>query len=187
MTAQLLQKTNGIDIAKVQALVGAVSEDTTQGKAKFQVATTWEGGTRSTTRINSWQLGNQILPRNFTIAIDEPAELGGDDRAPNPQEILLAGLNACVLTTYVALSALQGIDLESVTIATEGELDLRGFFKLDNRIHPGYQNLHYTLTVKAKNATPEQLEALHQAVQEVSPNFWNITHAVKLDTTFVVA
>jgi len=186
MTAQLLQKTNGIDLAKVEALVAAVTEEATQGKAAFQVATTWEGGTRSTTTVNSWQLGNQTLPRNFTIAIDEPAELGGNDSAPNPQEVLLAGLNSCVLTTYVALSALQGIDLESVTIATEGELDLRGFFKLDEAIHPGYQRLHYTISVKARNATAEQLQALHQAVQAVSPNFWNITHAVNLTTNLIV-
>ncbi|MEX3966449.1 hypothetical protein AB4Y42_30205 [Paraburkholderia sp. EG286B] len=39
-------------------------------------------------------MGGQQVPRRFTIDIDEPCELGGSNRFANPQEHLIAALNA---------------------------------------------------------------------------------------------
>ena len=36
------------------------------------------------TRVDQWALGGQQLPRDFTIAADEPPELLGDATAPFP-------------------------------------------------------------------------------------------------------
>jgi hypothetical protein len=37
------------------------------------------------------------VSRHFAIDIDEPFELGGGNAFANPQEYLLAGLNACMI------------------------------------------------------------------------------------------
>jgi len=65
------------------------------------------------------------VPRRFSIDIDEPCELGGSNRFANPQEHLLAALNACMTVGYVAQCAVRGITLESLEIETDGEIDLR--------------------------------------------------------------
>ena len=83
------------------------------------------------------------MPRRFAIDIDEPYELGGSNRFANPQEHLLAALNACMTVGYVAQCAVRGIALESLEIETDGEIDLRGFLGIDPAVPPGYENLSY--------------------------------------------
>ena len=67
----------------------------------------------------------------FAFDIDEPEELGGGNAFANPQEHLLAALNACMTVGYVAQCSVRGIKLESLSIETEGDIDLRGFLGID--------------------------------------------------------
>lgn len=66
------------------------------GIATFGVVTTWEGGTRKRARTMPLVLGDTALACGFVIDADEPAELLGTDTAANPQELILAALNACM-------------------------------------------------------------------------------------------
>ena len=52
------------------------------------------------------------------------SELGGSNRFADPQEHLLAALNACMTVGYAAQCAVREITLESLEIETEGEIDL---------------------------------------------------------------
>ena len=88
------------------------------------------------------------MRRRFSIDIDEPFELGGSNRFANPQEHLIAALNACMTVGYVAQCAVRGITLESLAIETEGEIDLRGFLGIDPAVPPGYESLRYTVRIK---------------------------------------
>ena len=88
------------------------------------------------------------MPRRFSIDIDEPHELGGTNRFANPQEHLIAALNACMTVGYVAQCAVRGITLESLAIETDGEIDLRGFLGIDPAVPPGYENLNYIVRIK---------------------------------------
>ncbi|MEW6494929.1 MAG: OsmC family protein [Cyanobacteriota bacterium] len=170
---------NGIDTKAVEQSVDTISQDFTQGIVKFQVNTAWSGGTKSATRVESWELGGQKLAKNFTIYTDEPEELAGTNTAPNPQETLMAALNACMMVGYVINAAMLGIELEKLEISSEGVLDLRGAFGLDETVKPGNEEICYTVRIKG-NGTPEQFQEIHKAVMATSPNFWNITNPVKL-------
>src|SRR6476661_1649576 len=88
------------------------------------------------------------VPREFSIDIDEPYELGGSNRSANPQEHLLAALNACMMVGYAAQCAVRGITLEKLEIETHGEIDLRGFLGIDAAVPPGYDNLSYVVRIK---------------------------------------
>jgi hypothetical protein len=84
---------------------------------KSNVLTTqWTGGPRSETRVSEWGLGGERFEKEYTIAIDEPEQLLGTNTAPNPQEHLLAASNACMLATFVAACAMNGIELDHVEI-----------------------------------------------------------------------
>ncbi|MGC7358423.1 OsmC family protein, partial [Mycobacteroides abscessus subsp. massiliense] len=65
---------------------------------------------------------------------DEPPELLGGNTAPNPQELLMAALNACMSVGYAAVAATMGVTVRSLEIETTGELDLRGFLGLDANV-----------------------------------------------------
>jgi uncharacterized OsmC-like protein len=123
--------------------------------------------------------------RHFSIDADEPFELLGRNTAPNPQELLMAALNACITVGYVAGAAMQGIVLEKVEIETSGALDLRGFLGIDPAVRPGYDAIHYVARLKGAG-TPEQFQAIHETVAKTSPNYFNISRPVAIDARLVV-
>ncbi len=179
MNTQQVQIINGVAPGELQELIDSVSQDATQGQLSFQTTTSWVDGTRSVTHVKSFEWAGQSYDRDFTWTIDEPEELGGTNMGPNPQEVLLSALNSCILATFVNLCSLQEIGLEKVEISSLGKLDLRGFFKLDESISPGYQDLSWTLTVKG-NATPEQFQQVYEMAMAASPNLWNLAHPVPI-------
>ncbi len=176
---------NGIDTGALEQLVEEIKADHAKGIARFRVRSAWKGGTRTDTRVEEWELGGEKLPKDFTISIDEPAQLLGSNEYANPQEYLMAAMNACIMATYVAACSVNGIELESLELETEGELDLRGFLAIDANVKPGYDNVDFTVRIKG-NGTPEQFEDIHQFVQKTSPNFYNMANAITLNPTLVV-
>jgi OsmC-like protein len=118
---------NGIDVESVKALIESVKQDPDEGLTRWKVTSAWQGRTHTQARVESFHIGGKAVKRHFTIDIDEPLELGGGNAHPNPQEHLIAGLNACMMVGYVAFCSLNGITLEKVEIQTEGDIDLRGF------------------------------------------------------------
>jgi uncharacterized OsmC-like protein len=177
---------NGINVDDLFALIGGVKQDAKTGKTKWRVATTWQGQTRSRAQIQGFEIGGEPVPRRFSIDIDEPCELGGSNRFANPQEHLLAALNACMMVGYVAQCAVRGIMIESLEIETDGEIDLRGFLGIDPSVPPGYEDLRYTVRIKG-SGSKEEFTEIHEAVMATSPNFYTVSRPVALKPTLIVA
>ncbi len=60
-----------------------------------------------------------ISVRQFSWLADEPPEVGGTDEGPNPYEILLGGLAACIAITLRLYANHKGIQLEGVGVELE--------------------------------------------------------------------
>ena len=176
---------NGINVDDLLALRARVEQDASQGKTNWRVTTTWQGQTRSRAEISGFEIGGEEVPRRFSFDIDEPFELGGGNAFPNPQEYLIAALNACMTVGYVAQCAIRGITLKQLEVETVGEIDLRGFLGIDPAVPPGYESLSYTVRITG-DATEEQFAEIHEAVMATSPNFFNIANKVALKPTLVV-
>lgn len=177
---------NGINVDAVLELIENVKADAEQGKTHWHVASRWQGQTWSRTEVVGFKLGGKrTTARQFSIDIDEPSELGGSNRFANPQEYLLAALNACMMVGYTAQCALRGISLEKLEIETQGDIDLRGFLGIDPSVPPGYDKLSYVVRIKG-NASREQFLEVHKAVMATSPNFYNLSRPVGLEPTLVV-
>ncbi len=176
---------NGINVDDLFTLIDNVKREPAKGKTNWHVTTTWRGQARSRAEIESYEIGGETVPRRFSIDIDEPRELGGSNSFANPQEHLIAALNACMTVGYVAQCAVRGISLESLAIETDGEIDLRGFLGIDPAVPQGYENLNYTVRIKG-SGTKEQFAEVHQAVMATSPNFYNISRPVRLKPALVV-
>lgn len=176
---------NGLDLDAVAETMRAVSEDPVLGQARFAVATRWEGGTRTVAQVKPIALGGEPIARDFEIAADEPLELLGGNSAPNPQELLMAAVNACMAVGYVAGVALHGIALDRLEIETSGQLDLRGFLGLDATVVPGYEQIDYVVRI-AGNGTAEQFEEIHRTVMATSPNFYNLARPVRMQGTLTI-
>lgn len=176
---------NGINVDDVRALIEGVKADQAKGMTHWKVASTWRGRTQSHAQVESFGIGGTEVRRSFGFDIDEPAELGGGNAFANPQEYLLAALNACMIVGYSALCALHGISLEKLEIESEGDIDLRGFFGLDPGVPAGYESLAYTVRIKG-DGSPEQFASIHEMVIATSPNFYNLSRAVVLNPKLVI-
>jgi uncharacterized OsmC-like protein len=184
-TTTELSTLNGINLEALRGAVEAITLDPAKGMTRWQVTSCWRGGTRSDTRVSSCMIGGEPIAKDFTIRVDEPVELCGTNQYANPQEHLLAALNACMIVGYSACCAHEGIELEELRIETEGEIDLRGFLGIDPTVKPGYDQLRYTVSIKG-DGTPEQFEKIHRTVMATSPNYFNLANAVALKSRLVV-
>ncbi len=135
--------------------------------------------------MDSYTIGGQEVKRRFRVDVDEPVELLGTNTAPNPQEMLMTALNACIMVGYVAGAAVRGIRLERVEIETSGELDLRGFLGIDAEVRPGYESIQYMVRMKG-DGTREQFEDIHETVMRTSPNYFNVSRPIRIDSELVV-
>jgi uncharacterized OsmC-like protein len=185
LEAKKIGTVNGLDVDALHGVIDEVKSDPSKGIVEFKVKTGWKGQTRSETSIESYKLAGNEIKRHFTVNADEPIELLGENTSANPQELLMAALNACITVGYVAGAAVNGITLSRLEIETTGRLDLRGFLGLDSKIKPGYETLQYVVRI-AGNGTPQQFEQIHENVMKTSPNYFNLSQPVKLDAKLEV-
>jgi uncharacterized OsmC-like protein len=178
-------RVNGIDLNALGETVDAIEADPTKALVAFDVTTRWAGQTRSETVVDGYTLGGERIARGHKIVSDEPCELLGGDGAPNPQELLMAAFNACITVGYVAGASLRGIKLDKLEIKTRGQLDLRGFLGLSDKVAPGYEKIEYVVDIKG-DGSPRDFEEIHQTVMKTSPNYFNISRPIRVTGTLNV-
>lgn len=159
--------------AIVDATARAVDDDVDNAAALFRATGEGTDGVRSEIRIG-----------RHTIAIDEPPALGGEDSAINPVESALAALLSCQVVTYRFWAAKLGIPLDHVLVETEGGLDVRGFFGLDEAVRPGFGEVRLTVHLRG-DASPEEYARLQEAVDAHCPVLDLFRHATPVTTRLI--
>lgn len=176
---------NGIDVAALRQTIDAIRQNPAQADTQWSMHSQWKGGTRTDHHVEGVSLGGQFVPRQFDIKIDEPCELLGTNQYANPQEYLMAALNACMMVGYTAVASVMGVKLTRLEVKTTGDIDLRGFLGIDESIAPGYEKLHQEVFIEG-DGTPEQFAKMHEVVHRTSPNYYNITRAIPIDSQLVL-
>jgi uncharacterized OsmC-like protein len=188
MTTTSTARVNGIDVEQLVGTIGAIKDDPGLAQFTFRAESTWQGGTHSSGRITAFS-HNGVLDESrdgpFETEGDEPPVLLGDNLGPNAVELVLQALAYCYAVGYVANAAAQGIEIESMEYAIEGDLDLHAFLGLEGG-RPGFTKIRATGVVSSPNATKEQLTELCRYVQDTSPVRDVIANAVPVETTLVV-
>ncbi len=105
---------------------------------KPKVTTQWKGG-----------LLHENSIRDHIVESDYPVPSGGSDKAANPMELVLASLGSCVSAVYIEYAVLMGVTLDSVTVETEGVIDLRGLFSVADDVPSGFESITYNVTIKS--------------------------------------
>lgn len=176
---------NGIDVQALRDAIEAIKADPGKGGTVWSIHSTWKGGTRSDHAVEGFSIGGQHVDRKFLIKIDEPCELTGTNQYANPQEYLMAAMNACMMVGYAAVASVMGVTLTKLEVQTTGDIDLRGFLGIDASVPPGYEKITQTVRI-AGNGTPQQFAKMHEVVHRTSPNYYNITHPIEVDSRMIV-
>lgn len=162
---------NGVDVERLDQTIDAIKEDANLARFTFRTATSWEFGSTSRAEISSFtQAGNEAAhARTHVLVGCEPEVLLGADRGPNAVELVLAALGFCYSVGFVYNAAALGIELDELAYEVEGDLDLRRFVGIEEGPRAGFTEVRVKGRVRARNATPEQLEELCNYVQATSP------------------
>ncbi|QII05355.1 OsmC family protein [Rhodococcoides fascians A25f] len=104
----------------------------------------------------------------YSVEVDEPPALGGENKAANPVEYYLASLLSCQVVTYRVWAEKLGIIVDDISAKAEGDLDVRGFFGFDDAVRPGFGEVRVVVTVTGPE-TRERYEELQQAVDDHCP------------------
>src|ERR687889_671107 len=60
-----------------------------------------------------------VKVRDHALTVDEPADQGGDDSGPSPQELLAASLASCTAITMEMYAQRKGWDVGDVEVACD--------------------------------------------------------------------
>lgn len=120
------------------------------------------------TGTSTGSVATDVTSRQHTYVVDEPASLGGDDSAANPVEYALGALIGCQVVTYRFWAARLGIRLDDVRVTAVGDLDVRGFFGLDDAVRAGFSEIRLDVELIGPEST-ERYAQLHDAVDAHCP------------------
>jgi uncharacterized OsmC-like protein len=180
--------TNGINVGQLIETIEAIKANPALADFTFRASSSWTHGTHNVGEIGAFRhAGKEDESRDqpFRLEGDEPPVLLGSNQGPNAVELLLQALGFCYAVGYVANAAAQGIEIESMEYEIEGDFDVRPFLGLDGA-RPGFTEIRAKGRVSSPNATPEQLEALCQYVQDSSPVRDSLANPVTVKTTLEV-
>jgi putative redox protein len=138
----------------------AIADDTAKAQVVLAVQGTLVGVTEVDVRTGA-----------HSFRADEPRSIGGGGATTSPVQYALASLGSCQAITYRFWAAHLGVTLDSITVRVAGDLDLRGFFGVDDGVRPGFTAIRVEVTV----AGPESEERYAELAAAVD------THCPVLD------
>ncbi|MCC5941776.1 MAG: OsmC family protein [Balneolaceae bacterium] len=132
----------------ILSLIRGIQDDPSKANAVFRAKSELTEGFRA-----------HISVRDFSFLSDEPKELGGTDLGPNPVEYVLGAFAACQEIVIKAYASVLGIDVNSVKVEAEGNLDLHGFLNLNDE-RPGFNSVSFKTVIETSETNPEKLKQL---------------------------
>ena len=171
---------NGVNVDKLMETIEAVKNDNENAMFKFRAKTKWMNGSRCKTEIKDFygvKQEDKTRIKPFVLEGDEPSVLLGSDIAPNALETVLHALGSCLVVGFAYNAAAKNININSLSIEMEGELDLQRFLGLTEEIRPGYKKINVKINADT-DAEYEDLYQLMEHVKKTSPVMDIITNSV---------
>ena len=155
---------NGVNVTALLDIMAVAKVDPAIAKFNFRATNKWIGGDRNRSTMQEFTGARQehrVEGRPFVYDNGEPDVLLGQDKAPNPVEWLLHALIGCMTTSTAYHAAAQGFEIRAIDSEIEGDLDLRGFLGMSNKVRKGYSEIRVTMRV----ATSAPKEAIHACIR----------------------
>lgn len=172
---------NGVDRCALFATIDAIKDDQDLAKFEFRIENEWiEGGLNKSTVKDFYgtkQTIDHIKP--FELYNDEHPVLLSKDQGPNPVENLLHALAGCVTSSLVYHAAAKNIPVKAVRTRFEGDIDLRGFLGISDKVRRGYQNIRIIFDIEG-DLTLDQKRELMAMGQKFSPVFDVVTNGTNV-------
>ena len=178
---------NGVDVVALGALVSEFKSNPKSAKFEFRSSTDWQGGAvvKSIFTGHKRAGAESTRAKPHALAGDEPEALLGSGKHVGPAGHLLHAMCHCLTVTTAYHGAARGVKLDALRIDAEGTLDLQGFLGLDEKVKPGFKQIHLKAHIDSPNPTEDVL-ALFKYAQGRSPICSTVRQNVKVTWDFEV-
>ncbi|HDC4777428.1 TPA: OsmC family protein [Enterobacter kobei] len=154
--------------------------------AYYDLVTSWQGGMASRTLCQSFSADNAPPAlQSHVIDSDEPVSLGGEGLAPDPQELMLAAFNACMMAAFIQEARNEGLALTHLEIHTDGHLPKGIPASGDKRADDASGTLQYVIHVSG-DGTVHQFNGVHQRVINASLNRWLLAQNMLIEGDLIL-
>jgi uncharacterized OsmC-like protein len=113
---------------------------------------------------------------NHTLIVDQPKTGGGEDAGPTPLEYFFLSLAGCIGTIARIAAKQKRINLRSMDVKVEGDLDIEGLMGRNPEAAVGFAGITVTVKMDADLSQPEK-EAFLREVDRRCPVSANIHDA----------
>jgi uncharacterized OsmC-like protein len=120
-------KTGDILAERLPGLRERLRAEPARARRSYSASTELSGGLRC-----------DVAAGEHRLVIDERPSIGGTNEGASPIEAALGVLAACQAITYRVWAANLEIALDHVRVTVEGDIDLNGFFGLDEGARAGF-------------------------------------------------
>jgi len=120
-----------------------------------------------------------VTARDFSMIIDEPHMLGGEDHGANPVEYLLGALSGCLNVVGHIVAREMGFDFQGMEIDIEGGLNPAKFMGKPSEERTGFQHINVKIRPNT-DMDEETLEKWVKIVEERCPVSDNIGNATPI-------
>jgi uncharacterized OsmC-like protein len=110
------------------------------------------------------------------------AGVGGAGTAACSGDLLLGALAACAQVTCQMVAEAMGIEVESIEVEVEGELDLAGTLGVSKEVPVGFERIRTRFDVAAPGATKEQLDSLRRKTEQYCVVFQTMVDPPEIQT-----
>jgi len=154
---------NQMDAKALQAEVQDLREHPEQCRIDRTLVAEWVGGTRS-----------RVAASGRELFVGGEGDFGA-------MSVALASFLACEVDVIATHATLHGSELERLSIEGHGRFDIGRYMGAAKEPSSGFQGIAYTVKIKAKNVTPEQVKDLVHLCETHSPVGDSLARAVPLE------
>ncbi|MFQ6012427.1 MAG: OsmC family protein [Thermoplasmata archaeon] len=153
---------NGMRVPELREYIETVKADPSVAERNLSLVARWMGGPRA-----------QLTHEGQTFHI-------GAEGEPSAMWLLLASLAACDVEVVATTATILGVELKGLEIETEGHFNVQRLLGIEEAPGPGYDQIAYTVRVRAPGATEEQVAQLKAMCERGSPVGDSLTRRIPL-------
>jgi uncharacterized OsmC-like protein len=167
-------RVNNVNVKAAGEFVEQAKADATLARKSKRVQGTWNftEGEPQFSATMSHKTGET------TVRADFAPFMGGEGLAPDPIQYCLYGLAACYAGTFVGLAAAHGVNLRSLSVVAENEVDLSRSLGLSDA--PVVERVSLSLQVDTE-AEEAQLAELERLAKERCPGVYCLGNPIPME------
>jgi len=180
MSTTGLTTVNGVNVDQMMTTIEHIQQQPDLANFTFRARTEWQNGAHTRSRIKGFYgAGREDESRTEPLELvgDEPAILLGKNHGPNSVEVVLHALASCLAVGLIYNASARGIEVHSLDMDVEGDVDLHRFLGLSEETRAGFEGITLRYRVAA-DATKDEIEQLCAHVQNTSPVLDILTNPV---------